>query len=97
MTRLALRWSCISILCAAATGYAGEFPEEMVPQPQPSVTQGSAGTWNAGWEGVNGRTYLMQWTQDMVNWSYFPLTEAGAGSKAYVLNPKLTPFVITKL
>ncbi len=83
MRRLASRISCLSILWATATGYAGEFPEEMVPQPQPSVSQGSASTWNAGWEGVNGRTYLMQWTQDMVNWNYFPLTEAGAGSKAY--------------
>lgn len=47
------------------------------------MTQGSSGTWKTAWQGVPGRTYLMQWSDDLVNWNYLPLTDAGAGTKAY--------------
>jgi RHS repeat-associated protein len=62
---------------------AEEASTAMAPQPDLSLTQGASGTWKTDWEGVTGRTYLMEWSNDLVNWNYFPLTEAGAGSKAY--------------
>jgi hypothetical protein len=66
----------------------------MVPQPQVSFSQGTSGTWKADWEGVTGRTYLMQWSADLVNWNYFPVTEAGAGTKAYGFAPSPEKFFL---
>ena len=70
-------------LLACAGALAADVPAEMAPQPPLAITQGTSGTWNTAWQGVPGRTYLMQWSEDLANWNYLPLTEAGAGTKAY--------------
>jgi hypothetical protein len=50
------------------------------PQPQPILTQGTSNTWNLDWEGVYGRGYFLQHSDDLVNWQYFPLMEMGWGN-----------------
>jgi len=50
------------------------------PQPQPILSQGASNTWNLDWEGVYGRGYFLQHSDDLVNWQYFPLMEMGWGS-----------------
>ncbi|MCB1132288.1 MAG: hypothetical protein KDN05_14250, partial [Verrucomicrobiae bacterium] len=68
---------------AALALLIGSAKSETAAQPQVDFTQGSQGTFNAEWEGVFGRTYLMQWSSDLTNWSYFPFTEEGEGLKSY--------------
>lgn len=50
------------------------------PQPGPVLSPGSNNTWNLDWEGVYGRGYFLQHSDDLVNWQYFPLMEMGWGS-----------------
>ena len=47
------------------------------PQPQAVLTQGTNNTWNLDWEGIAGRTYFLQHSEDLVGWQYFPLIESG--------------------
>jgi N-acetylmuramoyl-L-alanine amidase len=47
------------------------------PQPQAVLTQGTNNTWNLDWEGIAGRTYFLQHSEDLVSWQYFPLIESG--------------------
>ncbi len=51
-----------------------------VPQPSPTLSPGASNTWNLDWEGVYGRGYFLQHSDDLVNWQYFPLMEMGWGS-----------------
>jgi|GEM_PF-2405064 len=74
----------LALAFAGAGRIAGDTPSGMVPQPAPFCTGGGPfvpGTVN--WQGVPGRTYQMQWSTDLQNWSYLPLTEEGAGAKSY--------------
>lgn len=48
------------------------------PQPQTVLTPGTDNTWNLDWEGIAGRTYFLQHSEDLVSWQYFPLIEAGS-------------------
>lgn len=47
------------------------------PQPQAELTPGTSNTWNLDWEGIAGRTYFLQHSEDLVGWQYFPLIESG--------------------
>lgn len=47
------------------------------PQPQAVLTPGTSNTWNLDWEGIAGRTYFLQHSEDLVAWQYFPLIESG--------------------
>lgn len=47
------------------------------PQPQAVLTPGTTNTWNLDWEGIAGRTYFLQHSEDLVSWQYFPLIESG--------------------
>jgi hypothetical protein len=47
------------------------------PQPQAVLTPGTTNTWNLDWDGIAGRTYFLQHSEDLVSWQYFPLIEAG--------------------
>jgi N-acetylmuramoyl-L-alanine amidase len=46
-------------------------------QPQAVLTPGTTKTWNLDWEGISGRTYFLQHSEDLVSWQYFPLIESG--------------------
>lgn len=48
------------------------------PQAQISITAGSSGTWNLDWQGVSHRVYFMQWSVDLVNWSFCPFMNFGS-------------------
>ncbi len=71
------------ILLLAASGTLGANPEA---QPQVSFTEGANGTWKADWIGVSARTYFLQWSLDLANWSYAPLVEYGTGMKSFGIN-----------
>lgn len=46
----------------------------------PDIAVDTAGQVDISWDGVEGRTYFMQWSTDLVNWGFFPLIESGDGS-----------------
>ena len=48
-----------------------------VIQPQPQLLPGTGGTWNVQWLGIQGRSYFLQASDDLVSWHYAPLIEAG--------------------
>lgn len=54
--------------------------QAQVPQPSPVLSPGSSNTWNLDWEGVYGRGYFLQHSDDLVHWQYFPLMEMGWGN-----------------
>lgn len=66
------------LLLVALIGTAQADPPE---QPQVSFTEGTAGTWNADWAGVAGRSYFPQGSTDLVGWDWFPLIEFSDGPK----------------
>ncbi len=61
----------------------GTLAADPVAQSQVSLTRGAASTWNADWTGVTKRTYFVQYSLDMVNWSYGPVVEFGTGPKSW--------------
>lgn len=54
--------------------------QAQIPQPSPTITEGASNTWNLDWEGVPGRTYFMQQSDDLVDWQFFPMIEMGYGN-----------------
>lgn len=72
-----------AVVLISAGVLVAESPPEMSPQPTPSFSRAPAGTWGYGWQGVPGRTYLMEWSTNLSDWHSLPLTEAGAGAKSY--------------
>lgn len=68
------------VLILAATNLANADP---APQPEISITEGSAGTWNVEWSGVALRIYFIEWSLDLKNWQYAPLVEFGTGLKSF--------------
>lgn len=53
--------------------------QAQLPQPSPTLTEGASNTWNLDWEGIPGRTYFMQQSDDLVDWQFFPMIEMGYG------------------
>ena len=49
------------------------------PQPRMVFSKAAAGTFAADWEGIAGRTYFMQWSQDLQSWHYAPFIDFGDG------------------
>lgn len=54
--------------------------QSQTPAQNIDIDVDTAGDINITWDGVNDRTYFMQWSTDLVNWTYFPTIEAGAGN-----------------
>ena len=50
-----------------------------IGQPKPVLSKGMSQTWNLAWDGIVGRTYFVQHSDDLVNWRYFPVVESGMG------------------
>lgn len=48
-------------------------------QSQVEINQNPAG-WAMDWDGTIGRTYFMQYSTDLVDWSFFPTIRSGDGS-----------------
>jgi hypothetical protein len=55
-------------------------------QSQMSFTRGAGTTWNADWNGVQGRTYFLAWSLNMQTWNYSPLIAFGSGIKSSGIN-----------
>ncbi len=69
-----------SLLILSLGGFlAGVLQADPVPQPQVSFTAGSAGTWNADWEGVAIRTYFGQASTTLTSWNYAPVIHFSDG------------------
>lgn len=71
MTRHALFVVSLALLPLSA------FSQE--PQPTPALTPGTSNTWNLDWDGISGRTYFIQHSDNLIDWQYFPIIESGAG------------------
>lgn len=71
------------LLCAVA-GLVLALPiRSDEPQPQVILGQGPAGSWNADWEGVAGRTYFLQCGTNLESWQFAPIIEFGTGAKSH--------------
>lgn len=46
---------------------------------KPTISPNPAG-WSMDWDGNAGETYFMQWSTDLVEWSFFPTIRSGDGS-----------------
>jgi len=65
---------------ALAVGLAlAPMPYARGQQAQPDFTQGTNDSWNLDWDGVSDRTYFLQWSENLIDWYYFPLIESGQG------------------
>lgn len=76
-SRLSPILAAITATVTVASLRANDPPQ----QPHVAFTEGSGGTWNADWEGVDNRTYFTQRSLDLVNWQFLPVLEYGAGLK----------------
>jgi hypothetical protein len=54
--------------------------QAQIPQPSPVLSPGSSNSWNLDWDGVSGRTYFLQHSDNLVDWQFFPLIEPGYGN-----------------
>lgn len=68
------------------------------PQPQVTLTPTAPDTWNAAWQGIAHRTYFLQRSTDLINWTYTPLMDFGVGNKTQTLvtsSPKFFTRLVT--
>ena len=47
------------------------------PQPLPEVFRDAEQDWNLSWWGISGRSYFIEVSDDMRNWSFAPIIEPG--------------------
>jgi hypothetical protein len=67
----------LASLILMTVGALGQGPNELNAGSQ-MIYSGSSGTFS--WWGVAGSTYLIQTSDDLVNWSYLPVVESGSNS-----------------
>lgn len=67
---------------------------DMAPQPQASFTPGELSTWNLDWSGIAGRSYFIQYSEDLVNWLYFPVIESGETPLSYGFESSAEKFFV---
>jgi hypothetical protein len=67
------------VALGAAALRLGPVSADMAPQPQVTFAQSAANTFAADWQGVAGRIYFMQWTTNLLGWSYAPFLDFGDG------------------
>ena len=65
-TALAILFCSSSLLTAQGT-----------PQPLPEVFRDAEQDWNLSWWGISGRSYFIEVSDDMRNWSFAPIIEPG--------------------
>lgn len=59
-----------------------------------TLSQGTAGTWIADWNGETERTDFFQWSLDLHDWHFAPLIEYGAGVKSYGFTSSTDKFFV---
>jgi len=72
-----MNWRILPIAVGLALA---AIPHARGQQAQPDCTQGTNDSWNLEWDGVSGRTYFLQWSENLIDWFYFPLIESGGGA-----------------
>lgn len=71
---------CKTIVALVPVAFlTGPISADMAPQPEIAFTKGLENTFAADWQGVAGRTYLMQWSLDLQTWFYAPFIDFGDG------------------
>lgn len=78
------------IFLAGAAGIllgGGVRAADPVSQEQLSIAAGADGMWNLNWAGVERRTYFVQYSQDLENWTYYPVIRHGTGTQVYAVQP----------
>ena len=73
------RFTTVLLSLAVASLATGDETPVMPAQPQASFIQASADFWNLDWQGVDGRTYFIQTSVDLVHWEYQPTMAFGTG------------------
>jgi RHS repeat-associated protein len=68
----------VMLLCLAAEAW-GQAPGELNSGSQLTYS-GTTGSYTFSWWGVAGYTYLIQTSDDLVNWSYLPIVESGSNA-----------------
>lgn len=69
-----MNWRILPIAVGLALA---AIPHAKGQQAQPDFTQGTNGSWNLEWETICGRTYFVQYSDNLTEWHYFPLIESG--------------------
>lgn len=69
--------------------------QAQTPAQNIDIDVDTAGDINITWDGITNRTYFMQWSTDLVNWTYFPTIESGAGNPmSYGFNSTSSEFFV---
>lgn len=50
-----------------------------LPEPPPTVTPLTSTSFHLDWEGTLGNTYFIQYSADLISWSYMPYIKSGIG------------------
>jgi len=66
----------VILSCVTAVPASGQ----MAPQPQPTLTAGFGETLKLEWQSVSGRTYFLQYSEDLESWNYLPEIVSGTGA-----------------
>jgi hypothetical protein len=69
----------IAMLLCLAAGAMAQAPGQLNSGSQVSYS-GTTGVYTFSWWGVAGYTYLIQTSDDLVNWSYLPIVESGSNA-----------------
>jgi len=82
--------ACKLLLMAvfAAVWAGGTSIAEPEPQSQIELSQNTDQTLRAAWQGEAGRTYFMQWSNDLKTWYYTPHIEFGESPLPCAVDPK---------
>ncbi len=72
-----------ALFCSGFIAVTGILSATPTPQTQASFTAGADSTWDLDWSGVDGRTYFVKWSLDLVTWKYAPVIEFGTGMHSY--------------
>ncbi len=51
--------------------------QQQAVKPKLEFEAGTGGTWNLSWDGSDGHTYFLQFSDDLKEWQYFPRIETG--------------------
>jgi len=57
--------------------FSSQLLHGQTPQPPAELVPGVDDTWNLRWWGVQGRSYFLQASDDLIDWQFAPLIEGG--------------------
>jgi hypothetical protein len=69
----------LAVLLFVATGALAQGPNDLNAGSQLALN-GTTGAYTFSWWGATGYTYLIETSDDLINWSYLPIVESGSDS-----------------